>query len=138
MLGDLAFQDGQFEEALAAYRRIVPDRVDDSAGLVYPDPSVDVAQVAAKKLLCRAAIGENPPTRADFETFKTTYPDAKGTLAGRTQPYADTLLEALRDDRLGPPTQPDGRWPTFAGGADSNASRAKSGRCRLPSMESGA
>ena len=41
LLGDLAFQDGRFDEALSLYRQLVPDREADRAGLVYPDPSVD-------------------------------------------------------------------------------------------------
>ena len=49
LLGDLAFQDGRFGEALAMYRKLVPDRPDDTFSLVHPDPSVDLAKVAAKK-----------------------------------------------------------------------------------------
>ncbi|MHC5541881.1 tetratricopeptide repeat protein, partial [Singulisphaera rosea] len=33
LLGDLAFEDGRFDEALAMYRRLVPDRPDDLTGL---------------------------------------------------------------------------------------------------------
>jgi outer membrane protein assembly factor BamB/tetratricopeptide (TPR) repeat protein len=115
LLGDLAFQDGEFEEALTDYRQLVPDSKADAATLIHPDPSIDLARVAAKKLLCRAAIGENVPSRTDLEAFKTAYPEAKGALAGRTQPYAQTIAEALSEDKLAPPLQPDGRWPTFAG-----------------------
>jgi outer membrane protein assembly factor BamB len=115
LLGDLAFQDGRFEEALAAYRHVVPDRPGDGAGLVHPDPSVDLAQVAAKKLLCRAALGDTPPGAADLAAFAKGYPGAKGKLAGRDGPYLATLTEALKNDRLSPAALPDGRWPTFAG-----------------------
>ncbi len=115
LLGDLAFQDGRFEEALAYYRQLVPDRPGLGAGLVYPDPSVDLARVAAKKLLCRAALGDDPPGPGDVADFGKTYPDARGTLAGREGPYLETLSAALKADRLALPAQPDGRWPTFAG-----------------------
>ena len=114
MLGDLAFQEGRFEEALSAYRQLVPDP-DDSSWLVHPDPSIDLAKVGAKKLICRTAIGENPPTAADVAAFRKAYPDAKGTLAGRTSAYVDAVMAAIRDDHLPPPVQPDSRWPTFAG-----------------------
>src|SRR6516165_10540873 len=50
LLGDLAFQDGRFEEALATYRQLVPDRANVVSGPIHPDPSVDLARVAAKKL----------------------------------------------------------------------------------------
>ncbi|HKI20841.1 MAG TPA: hypothetical protein VKA15_23315, partial [Isosphaeraceae bacterium] len=64
LLGDLAFQDGRFGEAISLYRLLVADRADDPFALVHPDPTVDLAKVAAKKLLCRGALGEHPPTPA--------------------------------------------------------------------------
>jgi len=115
LLGDLAFQDGKFAEAIAAYRQLVPDHPAAPPGLIYPDPSVDLARVAAKKLLSRAALGDDPPSPGDFEAFAAAYPKAGGALAGRKGPYLNILTEALRLDGLTPPAQPDGRWPTFAG-----------------------
>jgi cellulose synthase operon protein C len=115
LLGDLAFQDGRFGDALAAYRRLVADRAADPSVLVHPDPSVDLARVAAKKLLCRAAAGEDPPSRSEVDEFARRYPDASGNLAGRTGLYAETVAQALASDHLAPPSQPDDRWPTFAG-----------------------
>ena len=115
LLGDLAFQDGQFAEAIAAYAQLVPDRPSGALGLIHPDPSVDLARVAAKKLLCRAAIGEQVPTPAELESFAAAHPAAPGPFAGRKGPLATDLAEAIRDDHLTPPSQSDGRWPTFAG-----------------------
>ena len=69
LAGDLAFQDGRFDEALALYGQLVADRPGDPNILIHPDPSVDLAAVAAKKWLCRAAAGEGPPTKADLEEF---------------------------------------------------------------------
>ena len=116
LLGDLAFQEGQFAEALSAYSQLLPERAPGGAGLVHPDPSVSMARVAAKKLLCRAAIGENPPTVAELSEFARAYPAADATtFAGRRGPIARDLIEAVRSDHLGPPPQTDGRWPTFAG-----------------------
>jgi len=115
LLGDLAFQDGRFGEALAMYRPLVPDRPDDTFSLVHPDPSVDLARVAAKKLLCRAAAGEKLMLAQELEIFSKRFPGAAGALTGRKGPYAKILEEALRADHLAPPAQPDSRWPTFAG-----------------------
>ncbi|MBY0397560.1 MAG: hypothetical protein K2X91_13985, partial [Thermoleophilia bacterium] len=103
LLGDLAFQDGRFDEALANYRRLVPDRADDASAFTHPDPSVDLARVAAKKILCRAAAGPEAPGAADLDAFRKAYPGAAGPLAGRDGPYEETLVEALRDDGLTPP-----------------------------------
>jgi cellulose synthase operon protein C len=115
LLGDLAFQDGRFAEALWMYRRLVPDRTDSSFVLVHPDPSVDLARVAAKKLLCRAADGENPPGQADLDAFARRFPGASGSLAGRPGAYDQIVAQALASDHLAQPSQPDNRWPTFAG-----------------------
>ncbi len=115
LLGDLAFQDGRFAEALSAYRQLVPDHAGEALGLVHPDPDVDLARVSAKKLLCRAALGDAPPTRADLEAFATAYPGAKGKLAGRDGLLVENLAKAIEADHLAAPVQLDGRWPTFAG-----------------------
>ena len=115
LLGDLAFQDGRFAEALTAYRQIVPDRAGEPLGLVHPDPDVDLARVAAKKLLCRAALGDSPPTKADLDAFAAAYPQAKGRLAGRDGTLLKDVSEAISSDHLAAPVQLDGRWPTFAG-----------------------
>jgi len=114
LLGDLAFQDGRFVEALALYRRLAADDPENPFGLIHPDPSVDLARVAAKKLLCRAAAGD-PPTAADLKAFAARFPGASGTLAGRKGPLAAAVASAIATDRLAAPTQADGRWPTFAG-----------------------
>ncbi len=114
LLGDLAFQEGRFGESLAMYRRLVVDRPGENA-LVHPDPSVDLARVAAKKVLCRAALGEKPPVKAELDDFARRHPNATGALAGRKGTYEDILVESLAADHLTPPSQPDSRWPTFAG-----------------------
>jgi cellulose synthase operon protein C len=116
-LGDLAFQDGRFAEALAHYRRLVPDRPGEVSGLVHPDPSINPARVAAKVLLCRAALGEDPPGPEDLKAFAATYPGAAGALAGREGPLVESVGQALAADHLPVPPQADGRWPTFAGAA---------------------
>lgn len=115
LLGDLAFQGGRFGEAIAAYRQLVPDRPGDTPGLIHPDPSVDLARVAAKKILCRAAAGELTSQPAEIESLTKRFPGASGTLAGRKGAYATIVAEALAADHLAPAGQPDSRWPTFAG-----------------------
>ena len=114
MLGDLAFQEGRFGEAVAMYSRLVADRPDDAHILIHPDPSVNLAAIAAKKWLCLAA-DENPPTLADLEEYARRFPGATGELAGRKGSYSEILARALASDHLEPPGQPDSRWPTFAG-----------------------
>jgi outer membrane protein assembly factor BamB len=117
LLGDLHFRDGRFSEALAAYRRLVPDGPTGPSSLVYPDPDVDLARVAAKKLLCLAAMDEGSVGEAEIAAFRKAYPDAKGRLTGRSGSLADAVEEAARADHLAMPESVDGRWPTFAGSA---------------------
>ncbi|MFO0891044.1 MAG: PQQ-binding-like beta-propeller repeat protein [Isosphaeraceae bacterium] len=115
LLGDLSFQEGRFGEALSLYRRLVPDRAGDAAVLVHPDPSVDLARVAAKKLLCRVAAGERLEAGAELAAYNQRFPGATGSLAGRKGAYATIVEQAVSADHLSPPAQPDTRWPTFAG-----------------------
>ena len=84
--------------------------------LVHPDPSVDLARVAAKKLLCRAAAGENPPGPADLKDLASalsrerpvSWPAERG-LTPRSWPSRSSRIISARR------SEPDNRWPTFAG-----------------------
>ena len=96
LLGDLAFQDGRFGEAalgLRPSRRRTGRR--SRSSLVHPDPSVDLARVAAKKWLCRAA-SDSPPSRVDLEEFARRYPGADGQ-PGR--PHRQLRDDPRRGDR---------------------------------------
>lgn len=119
LLGDLAFQDGRFDEALNLYRRLVADDPDNPLALIHPDPSVDLARVAAKKLLCRAAAGRTIAAE-ELAAFAQRFPGAEGNLAGRKGPLAQIVADALKADRLAPPDEGDERWPTFAGAPSRN------------------
>jgi outer membrane protein assembly factor BamB/tetratricopeptide (TPR) repeat protein len=114
-LGDLAFRDGQFIEAIGFYQRLVPGPGGKSADLIHPDPDVDLARVAAKLLLCRAALGEDPPSPAELQAFAKDHADAAGTFAGRSGSIAQSLARAIADDGLAASVATDARWTTFAG-----------------------
>jgi outer membrane protein assembly factor BamB/tetratricopeptide (TPR) repeat protein len=115
LLGDLSFQDGRYEDALGAYSRLVADSSGGPDILVHPDPSVELARIAAKKILCRAAAGVAVPTKADLAELDRRYPGAEGALAGRKGPYREIIAEALASDHLAPPAQAESWWPSFAG-----------------------
>jgi outer membrane protein assembly factor BamB/tetratricopeptide (TPR) repeat protein len=114
-LGDLAFRAGRFAEALGHYRRLVPDPSAPAGGLVHPDPDVALASIAAKALLCRAAVGEAPPVPAELEAYARDYPGVEGRLAGRTGSLADSLANAITQDGLATTPRAEDGWPTFAG-----------------------
>jgi outer membrane protein assembly factor BamB/tetratricopeptide (TPR) repeat protein len=125
LLGDLAFERGEFAEARRWWRRIVRPAGEAPAkggepdlDLLFPDPQVDVARVQAKQvlaLLFQEDARENEGgRRAALEAFRQAYPTAEGALAGRTGRYADTLAALLGD--LGALATPDAAWTSFAGG----------------------
>ena len=133
LLGDTAFREGRFADALDAYRQVLADPAAAEGALVHPDPDVDLARIAAKKLLCRAASGENAPSPADIEAFAKAYPNAAGEFAGRTGSLAVNVAEAVKSDHLAPPARLDGRWLTFGGGP--NRSRVVPGAIDVGSFQ---
>lgn len=114
LLADLAFQEGRFDEATALYRRLLPPSEDSPTASVYPDPSIDVARVAAKAILCDEATGRGVGLEA-VRGFAESYPGASGRLAGREGDYEEILALALNEDALRFSEGLDARWPTFAG-----------------------
>ena len=141
LLGDLAFQDGRFGEALAMYRQLVLDRPEDTFSLVHPDPGVDLARVAAKKISVPRRRGRGPRGPAEIEAFAKRFPGAAGALAGRKGAYATILGEALAADHLGtagPAGQPVAdlrRLPVADPGR--RRTRSTSARCNGASRWSG-
>lgn len=115
VLGDWAFRAGRVGEALSYYERIVPP-ADAAAGArtTVPDADVDRAAVAARIVLCRVTRGDATAGAALAE-FARLYPEAKGSLAGRTGSLTTALAAALEQDGLAIAPPVDGRWSTFAG-----------------------
>jgi outer membrane protein assembly factor BamB len=123
LLGDLEFRSGRFREALGAYHQLVPDPLAPK-GLVYPDTDVDVARVAAKILMCRAAMGL-PPSAAELEGFRRAYPDLETRLAGRQGVIGSLVAESVLQDKWRPAPAPLRGWPTFAGAPGRNRALAE-------------
>jgi outer membrane protein assembly factor BamB len=114
LLGDLAFREGRYGLALSCYRALVPAGEVAAGQAVYPDPDVDRARVAAKILLCQAALGE-PPSEDDLAAFRATYPEARGRLAGREGSLSEIVAAALAEDRLAARPTIRNDWPTLGG-----------------------
>ena len=112
---------------------LVADRPGDPNILIHPDPSVDLAGVAAKKWLCRAA-GEKPPTKADLDEFARRYPGAAGTLAGKKGTYATILAQALASDHLQTAGQARRPLADLRRFAQADSDRPQSDRCRPGAM----
>src|SRR5205823_6855331 len=65
LLGDLAFEQGDFEEALASWRQIVlsPGELPEANTLLFPDPAVNIALVRAKQILALAFLRRHEEAR---------------------------------------------------------------------------
>lgn len=104
--------DGDLKPAAAAPREI---------RLVFPHPRTDSARVAAKLTLAVLLEGDQARARALYQKLTREFPQARGTLAGKTSAYHEILRDLLaeRDAMARPPE--DENWPTYAG----NARRSK-------------
>jgi outer membrane protein assembly factor BamB len=133
VLGDLAFERGQFHqaerwwrmlalpasEAVARAKQPTPppwSRAGDAPEvleLLYPDPPSDPASARAKQILALLFRGERKAARAELEAFRAQHAKATGHLAGRTGNYAEILQDIA--SRPVPPEPGDSTWPTFGG-----------------------
>ena len=113
LLGEWAFERGDFHTARAYWRRILE---------VYPDPSVDRASVQAKATLCLVALGQREQARQELAALAKAHGDAEGWIAGRKQNLVKALQTLMsvgmfRARRRG--VRED--WPTLGGSAQRTA-----------------
>ena len=119
LLGDLLFERGEFHAAEQLWRRLLPDA---GADLPYPKSQADAAAVRARLVLAAAFAGDVGRAEAEFATLKEKHPDAKGNIAGRDGPYAETLRAVLDSPPVVPPAANRGAdWPAFGGAPDRSA-----------------
>jgi outer membrane protein assembly factor BamB len=115
-LGDVLFERGDFREAEATWRRLIPDG---GADIVYPASRSDPAAVRARIIL--AIIFQNDLDRAvrELAVFRKRHPGAAGRFAGTMGPFAETLQRFLdRPPALAAPSNAGLDWPAFGGGPD--------------------
>src|SRR4029077_17166302 len=114
LLGDLAFERGDFDEALDWWRLLVPSPSEGKRSvrrLVYPDPAGDPARYRAKQILAYHFAGQGNRARVELQAFQTLHAKAKGPLAGSEGNYFTTLEKILNDPL---PTE-DEPWTTYGG-----------------------
>jgi len=109
LLGELAFERGEFHVAREYWRRILE---------VYPDPSVDRAWVQAKATLCLMAMGRLAEAKLALADLAKHHPQARGRLAGREGRFVAILEQVMREPTFRAPGAA-GRedWPTLGGSA---------------------
>src|SRR5205823_3972017 len=118
VLGDLAFERGDFDEALHWWLLLAAPAsaaADPLPGLRFPNPQVDIPGVRARQIL--AWLFQRQPWRAEEEltAFRRLHPRAEGSLAGKKGRYVDLLQELLAAAQKGLLTEGEPDWPTFAG-----------------------
>jgi outer membrane protein assembly factor BamB/tetratricopeptide (TPR) repeat protein len=127
LLGELAFERGEFRTAEGYWRRLLPS--DDAAEPPYPDPRTDSASIRARVILAAVFQGDYGRARQDLDRLRADAPKAAGRLAGRDGPYVETLQALLdRPPVLAADVAGDGEWTAFGGSAE----RVGRATARLP------
>ncbi len=142
-LGDLAFEKGEFHQALQWWLMLTmpatevlgtkdtppaKDKTPDGR-LLFPNPQVDVARVRAKIIMAYLFDGNEFQAQAEFAAFEKLHADAAGHFAAEKGKYVAILKTWL--DKGSPSFDRDLSWPTFAGDAARNAAGAKLPHKRL-------
>jgi outer membrane protein assembly factor BamB len=118
LLGDIAFERGRFDEAVAWWRLLAPPldakkEKRDELALAYPDVQGDKARLYAKQIVARFFAGDTEAAARELTAFRKEYPKAEGTFAGRKGIYADLLQDVTKE----PPPETARAWTTFGGDA---------------------
>jgi outer membrane protein assembly factor BamB len=112
LLGELAFERGQFALARQYWSLLVPslgpktsdadepDNRENSVSkqlgyLTHPDPSVSREEVLARLVLCSIFENDQPRAQSELNVCREQFPDSTGTIAGRTGKLADVLADVL-------------------------------------------
>lgn len=128
-LGDQAFQQGRFQEAVNWYSRltIMPDEQPTPEGVlrfpaVYPSFYGEPALITAKYVLSKFASGqiEDSAKIQILKAFAEKYPNATGSFAGRSGLISASLVKAIADDKLNQAPKQTDNWLTFAGSPTRN------------------
>lgn len=124
LLGDLAFERGDFEQALDGWRRIAllpSQQAANRRGLpaVEIRDGVDIPRIHAKQTLA-LIFAARPEAVRELEAFRALYPSQRGAFAGRNALYHEILAHWLHEIQAQPPRDGDDPWPTLAGGPSRN------------------
>ena len=93
-LAEMSLQAGEFEAAYAYWLMLVPSEYPQALLIRYPDPEMPLSDVLAKLIVCRILAGELEVAKFELSVYRERYPEAEGTLAGRSGLWRN-LLEGL-------------------------------------------
>jgi outer membrane protein assembly factor BamB len=115
LLGDLAFERGQFEDARHWWGLLTPLGPPAADPLRFPNPRVDLVRVQAKQILALIFQGRLNEARSAITRFEERHPRAAGHLAGQQGVFAKTLaktLDSFKQERIANNAE---AWTTFGG-----------------------
>ncbi|MEO1995744.1 MAG: PQQ-binding-like beta-propeller repeat protein [Planctomycetaceae bacterium] len=116
LLADRAWERGDFTVACENWTLLLPaDERTADAVIRYPDPSIPVAQVRARLVLCQLARGNIAQARNQLAVFQTQHADAVGQLAGRSGRLTDVLQQLILASDQWPARRSLAREDSFAG-----------------------
>ena len=126
LLGDLAFERGQFAEARHWWSLLVQPG-EDSHHLHFPAAKIDPALVRAKMILARIFQRQTVEASQDVKDFRPARA-GQGALAGRSGVLAEILADELVRAR---PFGDDPDWATFGGSVTRQQVLARATSVRL-------
>lgn len=126
LLADYSLAYGRFDEAVAWWERLLPPdltdgrprdregaRASDGWGLRYPDPDVDLATVAAKRVVALTLAGRIERAYAAYRLVREHFSGARIVIAGQEEDVVHALGRLLESAPRSPVTVRTD-WPTFA------------------------
>ena len=82
--------------------------------LVYPDTTIDLAEIRARLVLVSILEGSLERARIELALLGRLHPEAEGEWGGRRQKYVTRLEEMLEHSDGSPAARAAGDWTTFA------------------------
>jgi outer membrane protein assembly factor BamB/tetratricopeptide (TPR) repeat protein len=116
LLGDLAWEKGNWSLARGYWERILPPVEGSEIGVMaYPDSDLEVALIRARLILGSLAERNVARARRELREFTTRHPDAQGTLLGHKGKLAEILERTVVEAESWKPLPTDIGLATFGG-----------------------
>ena len=81
----------------------------------YVESEIPLEDIWARLTLTSILAGAPDRARAELAVMRRVWPEAVGTIGGKSSNYVRTLSRLLNESRLWPSQPDDNQWPTFAG-----------------------
>lgn len=142
LLGELAFERGQFALARQYWTLLVPslgpntsdaDEPDNTENavskrlgyLTHPDPSASREAVLARLVLCSIFEGDRLRAQSELAVCREQFPEATGTIAGRTGNLTDVLANVLDESEQWKVSETVARVSVAPGGGSNRGGQPK-------------